>query len=226
LSDLFSQSERDVVYRVIKARRDIRHFSTRPVPSDALKRILEAAHFAPSVGFMQPWNFIMVNSPILRQQIKASFEETNRGQLEQLTEKERQALYRKLKLEGIMEAPVNIAVTCDHRRDAPFVLGRGPMPETDLYSTCLAIQNMWLAARAEGIGIGWVSILHKPHVEKLLGLPAGVELVAYLCIGYPKEFRDKPMLEELGWKSRLPLKTLLFENGWGKEAKSLQMEEY
>lgn len=215
MHDMFSKEEREVVYRVIRARRDIRHFSRKPVPVDALKRILQAAHFAPSVGFMQPWNFIFVNSHSLRRAIKNQFLETNKEQLEKISEEKRQKLYRDLKLEGIMEAPVNLAVTCDRNRDAPFVLGRGPMPETDLFSTCLAIQNMWLAARAEGIGIGWVSILDQEKTERLLKLPEGVRLVAYLCIGYPVEFRDKPMLEEKGWKARLDLSGLIYENEWG-----------
>ncbi len=212
-----------MIYRVIRARRDIRHFSGQPVPEETLIRILEAAHHAPSVGFMQPWNFIMINSKKIRQKIKDSFEETNADQLRQLSEDERKELYSRLKLEGIMEAPVNMAVTCDRNRDAPFVLGRGPMPETDLFSTCLAIQNMWLAARAEGIGIGWVSILDRTRVEEILGLPSGVRLVAYLCVGYPVEFRKRPMLEELGWKSREQLKSLVFEDRWGQELKSLKL---
>ncbi|SFJ37992.1 5,6-dimethylbenzimidazole synthase [Thermoflavimicrobium dichotomicum] len=216
MSDTFSKQEQEVIYRLIRARRDIRHFASDPVPEDALQRILEAAHYAPSVGFMQPWNFILITSQEIKQKIKASFEETNREQLQVLSEDERKELYRKLKLEGIMEAPINIAVTCDRNRDAPFVLGRSPMPETDLYSTCLAIQNMWLAARAEGIGIGWVSLINQQEVKQILRLPAGVELVAYLCIGYPTQFPKKPMLEELGWKSRLPLKTLVYENQWGQ----------
>lgn len=224
MHDMFSKEEREVVYRVIRARRDIRHFSRKPVPKDALNRILQAAHFAPSVGFMQPWNFIFVNSYPLRREIKNQFLETNKEQLEQISEEKRQKLYRDLKLEGIMEAPVNLAVTCDRNRDAPFVLGRGPMPETDLFSTCLAIQNMWLAARAEGIGIGWVSILDKEKTEKLLKLPEGVQLVAYLCIGYPVEFRTKPMLEEKGWKSRLDLSKLIYENEWGNRVDLEQME--
>lgn len=219
MSETFSKTEQEVIYRVIRSRRDIRHFKRTPVPGGALARILEAAHFAPSVGFMQPWNFIFVNSLALRQEIKNQFLETNKDQLEQITGTERQKLYRDLKLEGIMEAPVNLAVTCDRNRDAPFVLGRGPMPETDLYSTCLAIENMWLAARAEGIGIGWVSILDKEKVGEILKLPAGVQLVAYLCVGYPVEFRTKPLLEEAGWKSRLDLSKMVFENEWGKHMK-------
>ncbi|MBA4603770.1 5,6-dimethylbenzimidazole synthase [Thermoactinomyces mirandus] len=219
MSETFSKTEQEVIYRVIRARRDIRHFQRNPVPEDALARILEAAHFAPSVGFMQPWNFIFVSSLTLRQQIKNQFIETNKKQLEQISEPERQKLYRELKLEGIMEAPVNLAVTCDRNRDAPFVLGRGPMPETDLFSTCLAIENMWLAARAEGIGIGWISILNREKVGELLKLPVGVRLVAYLCIGYPVEFRTRPLLEEVGWKSRLDLSQMVFENEWGNHMK-------
>lgn len=225
MSDTFSRAEQEVVYRVIRARRDIRHFSSQPVPEEVLVRILEAAHHAPSVGFMQPWNFITITSREIRQQIKDSFDKTNADQLQQLTETERKELYRTLKLEGIMEAPINMAVTCDRNRDAPFVLGRARMPETDLFSTCLAIQNMWLAARAEGVGIGWVSILEPARVEELLQLPSGVQLVAYLCIGYPLEFRNKPMLEELGWKSRLKLNSLVFENRWGNELKSFSISK-
>ena len=121
-------------------------------------------------------------------------------------------------MEGILEAPLNLAVTCDHRRDAPFVLGRAPVPATDLYSTCLAIENLWLAARAEGIGVGWVSLLDYAAVERLLGLPDGVQLVAYLCLGYPREFRATPMLEEVGWKARAPLADALFAERWGAPA--------
>jgi 5,6-dimethylbenzimidazole synthase len=213
--ETFSPAERETIYRVIQARRDIRQFRPDPIPAEVLRRILEAAHLAPSVGFMQPWNFILISSTELRQQIKASFEERNRAELAAIAAPERKELYRQLKLEGILEAPLNIAVTCDRGRDAPFVLGRAPMPETDLFSTCLAIQNMWLAARAEGVGIGWVSILEREATEKLLGIPEGVRLVAYLCVGYPVEFRARPMLEEVGWKSRLPLEQLLFRDHWG-----------
>ncbi|RAL24565.1 5,6-dimethylbenzimidazole synthase [Thermoflavimicrobium daqui] len=217
MSEDFSQQDIAVIYRLIQSRRDIRHFSDSPIPKDVLQRILEAAHYAPSVGFMQPWNFILITENEIKQKVKLSFEETNQDQLDKLSQDERKELYRMLKLEGIMEAPLNLAVTCDRNRDAPFVLGRSPMPETDLYSTCLAIQNMWLAARAEGIGIGWVSLMNQKEVEQILGLPAHVQLVAYLCMGYPLEFPEKPMLEKLGWKSRLSLQTLVYENQWGKE---------
>jgi len=212
----FSDADRDVVYRLIRIRRDVRQFAPDPIPTDALLRILSAAHFAPSVGFMQPWNFILITSPHLRAQIKALFEEINAGEAHQIPDKERERLYRSLKLEGLLESPMNIAVTCDRRRGSPFVLGRGPVPDTDIYSTCLAIQNMWLAACAEGIGIGWVSILDYAKVEHILGLPCGVKLIAYLCIGIPREHRVRPMLEEVGWRSRVRFDTLVYQDIWGQ----------
>jgi 5,6-dimethylbenzimidazole synthase len=211
----FSDAERDAVYRVMRSRRDVREFRPDPVPDDVLRRILSMAHLAPSVGFMQPWNFILISSREVRQQIKAMFDEHNRREHAKIAAPARQELYSHLKLEGILESPLNLAVTCDHRRDAPFVLGRGPMPETDLFSTCLAVQNLWLAARAEEVGVGWVSILDPAAAARLLALPEGVQLVAYLCIGYPKEFRPRPMLEEVGWKSRTPLAELVFQDRWG-----------
>src|SRR5262249_23684473 len=146
---------------------------------------------------------------------RAAFEERNREELDKIPTPERQELYRRLKLEGILEAPLNLAVTCDRRRDAPFVLGRGAPPGAGLFSTCRAGQNRWRAARAEGVGVGWVSILDPAATAELLGLPEGVRLVAYLCVGYPVEFRPKPMLEELGWKSRLPLGKLVHQDRWG-----------
>lgn len=214
----FSAAEQQVIYRLFAARRDVRQFLPTPVPAEVLRRILTAAHQAPSVGFMQPWNFILVRDLEIRRQIKADFEKQNRREVERVPEARRQELYRQLKLEGILEAPLNLAVSCDRRRDAPFVLGRGPMPETDLFSTCLAIQNLWLAARAEGLGVGWVSILDRSRVETLLEFPAGVRLVAYLCLGYPTEFRPRPLLEEVGWKARLPLADLVFQDRWGVPA--------
>jgi 5,6-dimethylbenzimidazole synthase len=212
----FSATEREVIYRLIRSRRDVRQFAPDPIPPETLLRILEAAHHAPSVGFMQPWNFVLISSPQLRMQIKALFEEINEGEAHRVSDQARQHLYRSLKLEGLLESPLNIAVTCDRRRGKPFVLGRAPVPDTDIYSTCLAIQNMWLAACAEGIGIGWVSILDYGKVERLLGLPEGVQLIAYLCIGFPREFRVRPMLEEVGWRARLQVRGLIYQDGWGQ----------
>ena len=220
----FSATEREAIYRLIRSRRDVRQFAPDPIPPDTLLRILDAAHHAPSVGFMQPWNFILITSPRLRGQIKALFEEINEGEAHQVTDADRQQLYRSLKLEGLLESPMNIAVTCDRRRGKPFVLGRAPMPDTDVYSTCLAIQNMWLAACAEGVGIGWVSILDYGKVERLLGLPGGVQLIAYLCIGFPREFRARPMLEEVGWRSRMRLDGLIYQDAWGQPCELLARE--
>jgi len=217
----FSERDREALYRVMHFRRDIRHFSSDPLSFDTLLRILEAAHHAPSVGFMQPWNFILITSLVIRKKVKALFQKTNSEELKRLKNLNRKNLYGSLKLEGILESPLNIAVTCDQNRDFPFVLGRRPMPETDLFSTCLAVQNMWLAARAEGIGIGWVSLFDRKAVERLLRLPRKVRLVAYLCVGYPIEFPSKPMLEEAGWKSRTPLDTLIYQDSWGRRPEGL-----
>ena len=215
VAEEFSSVEKEAVHRVIRARRDIRQFKSAPVPPEILSRILEAAHAAPSVGLMQPWNFILIESPAIRRKIKESFEVANEKEKLKLAGTTRGELYNSLKLEGILESPLNIAVTCDQSRSGQFVLGRAPMPQTAIFSVCLAIENLWLAARAEGIGVGWVSILHQSAVEQLLGLPAGVELVAYLCVGYPVEFRADPMLEEVGWKKRENLRTLVFRDQWG-----------
>jgi 5,6-dimethylbenzimidazole synthase len=219
--DTYSELERAAVYRVIRERRDIRQFRPDAVAPEVLARLLAAAHLAPSVGFMQPWAFVLIKALELRKRIKAAFEEQNARELAKVPGPARQDLYRRLKLEGILEAPLNVAVACDRRRDAPFVLGRAPMPETDLFSTCLAVENLWLAARAEGVGVGWVSILDREATEGLLGFPPGVRLVAYLCMGYPVEFRPRPMLEEVGWKDRLPLDGVVFQERWGTPA-SLQ----
>jgi 5,6-dimethylbenzimidazole synthase len=218
----FTAADRDVIYRLIRSRRDVRQFAGDAIPTDTLRRILAAAHSAPSVGFMQPWNFILIGSSPLRAQIKTIFDEINTAESQKVAETDRQRLYRSLKLEGILEAPLNIAVTCDRRRGNPFVLGRAPVPDTDIYSTCLAIQNMWLAACAEGIGIGWVSLLDYRKIGELLELPCGVQLIAYLCVGFPREFRDRPMLEEVGWRPRLNLGTLIYRDVWGQTSELFQ----
>ena len=215
----FSNLDQDLIHRLILARRDIRQFRSEPIGEKALFRILGAAHAAPSVGLMQPWNFILIDSLDIRQEIKSSFAAVNAREQSKLEGDPRNELYGSLKLEGILEAPLNIAVTCDHSRGGPFVLGRAPMPRTAAYSVCLAIENLWLAARAEGVGVGWVSILDPEAVAKILGLPAEVELIAYLCIGYPIEFRPKPLLEEVGWRNREELQPFVFANRWGNPRK-------
>jgi 5,6-dimethylbenzimidazole synthase len=214
----FSSAEKELFRRLIHARRDIRKFKPDAIPTDVLWRILEAAHAAPSVGFMQPWNFILIESVEIRRRIKASFDAINSGEKMKLAATAQSGLYNSLKLEGIMESPLNIAVTCDHARNGSYVLGRSSMPQTAPYSVCLAIENLWLAARSEGIGVGWVSILEQGLVEGILGLPEGVELIAYLCVGYPEEFRPIPLLEEVGWKERERLQALIFKDRWGAPA--------
>ena len=201
------------VYEAIHSRRDVRSFRPEPIPDETLKRILEAAHHAGSVGFMQPWNFILVRSQALRQKIVTVFTRENAAASAHYSADKRE-LYTSLKLQGILDAPLNLAVTCDRGRAGPHVLGRNTVFDTDVYSTCCAIQNLWLAARAEGVGVGWVSILDVAEVQAILSIPKEILLVAYLCLGYPVEFRDRPMLEEAGWEKRLPLRDLVFEDGW------------
>ncbi|MDB5339713.1 MAG: cob(II)yrinic acid a,c-diamide reductase 1 [Planctomycetaceae bacterium] len=201
------------LYEAIYGRRDVRRFQAEQIADDVLARILDAAHHAGSVGFMQPWNFIVVRSLDVRQQVYELFTRENARAAENYTG-ERRELYDSLKLAGILEAPVSVAVTCDRSRNGPAVLGKNSMPEMDLYSTCCAIQNLWLAARSEGIGVGWVSILDPTLVKPLLGIPDDIVLVAWLCLGIPVQFDDRPMLETVGWEKRLPLEEVVFAERW------------
>jgi 5,6-dimethylbenzimidazole synthase len=212
----FSEEQRAGLYRAIHERRDVRsQFLPKPIAPEVLARLLRAAHHAPSVGFMQPWDFVVIESLATKQAMKALYEQANADAAGQF-EGERAALYRRLKLEGIVDSPVNVCVTCDRTRGGPHVLGRNTMLDADLFSTCLAVQNLWLAARAEGIGVGWVSIVDPAQLATLLGLPEHVVPVAYLCLGYVSEFLARPELETAGWRSRLPLESLLHGNRWGE----------
>ena len=212
----FSIDERDAVYRAIFERRDVRRdFLSKPIPKTTLNRILKASHHAGSVGFMQPWDFLVIRDQKTKQAVKQLFMQAN----EDASQRYRGAkakLYRGLKLEGIEEAPINLCVTCTRQRGGPHVLGRSTIRDTDLYSTCCAIQNLWLAARAEGIGIGWVSILDYDALKNLVGIPRPVKLVAYLCMGYVKEFSPNPDLEKAGWRKRIPLEQLVHYETWGQ----------
>ena len=214
----FPAEQRQGLYRAIYERRDIRVFQDKPVPADTLARIIRAAHHGPSVGFMQPWDFILVSSVDTRSRVKDLFER-ERQAASQFFDPSRREKYLSLKLEGIMEAPVNLCVTCDPTRGEE-VLGRNSMPETDVYSTCCAVQNLWLAARAEGVGVGWVSILKLPQLRRILGIPPHIMPVAYLCLGYPAEFPQEPLLRTTGWRDRLPLNDLVHYEGWGMPAAS------
>lgn len=215
MNNAFTETERSAVYKAIMLRRDVRRqFESRPIPHDVLERILSAAHHAGSVGFMQPWDFILIEDRAIRQKVLDSFIR-ERDRSANFYEGERRQLYLSLKLEGILESGLNICVTCDRTRGGPHVLGRSSIIETDVYSTCCAVQNLWLAARTEGIGIGWVSILDPQQLASILGLPQDVVPVAYLCAGYVEEFPDGPELERKGWRQRIPLSDLVHLDSWG-----------
>src|SRR5438105_4461891 len=194
----FAESDRAGLYRAIFERRDIRRFRPEPLPNATLARILEAAHHAPSVGFMQPWDFIVIRDREIRQRVHAAFGRANDEAKEQF-QGERREQYASFKLEGILESPLNLCVTCDRQRFGPVVLGRTCQPDMDLYSTVCAVENLWLAARAEGVGVGWVSILHADDLARILGLPPNVVPVAYLCLGYVEAFPPQPELQTAGW---------------------------
>jgi 5,6-dimethylbenzimidazole synthase len=213
----FSGCEKEGLYKAIFSRRDVRaHFLSKEIPTEVLARILNAAHHAPSVGFSQPWNFILIKAKEIRQQVKNSFIREREKSINTLEgDKTKQKMYMSLKLEGILESDINICVTYDPTRFGPFVLGRASIPETGVYSVCCAIQNLWLAARAEGVGIGWVSILANDDLQNILSLPSFVRPVAYLCLGYVNEFADKPDLETTGWLGRMRLEEVVCFEGWG-----------
>ncbi len=211
----FSKEKKQGVYEAIYKRRDMRHFLPDPVDPTVLGRILDAAHHAGSVGFMQPWNFIVIDDPELKKTVASNFSSAN-SEAEKNYTGLRKELYQSLKLEGITDAPINLVVTCDTTRNGPHVLGRNTMPETGMFSACCAVQNLWLAARAEGIAVGWVSILDPKRLKQDLALPENVEIVAYLCVGHTKTFYKEPMLESAGWGKRLALKNLVYYNRWNE----------
>jgi 5,6-dimethylbenzimidazole synthase len=213
---LFDDAAREAVYRCIFSRRDVRgEFLPAPVSDAVLTRLLNAAHHAPSVGFMQPWDFIVIRDPEVKARVHDAFVKAN-AEAAAMFAGERRALYSRLKLEGIMAAPVNICITCDRARTGPVVLGRTHQPEMDLFSTVCAAQNLWLAARAENIGVGWVSIVAYDDLRAALGIPANIQPVAYLCLGYVSEFFDRPELETAGWNRRMPLADVVRFDGWGR----------
>ncbi|MCM2678605.1 5,6-dimethylbenzimidazole synthase [Echinimonas agarilytica] len=209
-----TQEERDSVYKTIFARRDVRReFLPDAIPDDVLKRVLTAAHHAPSVGYMQPWDFVLVRSDQTKARIKSSYLQAHQ-QATEMFASDKKETYQKLKLEGIMEAPLGICVTCDRSRNGPVVIGTTAKPDMDLYSTVCAIQNLWLAARAENLGVGWVSILHDDVLYDTLNIPQDISIVAYLCVGYVSQFNDKPELEKLGWLPRRPIDDVIHVDTW------------
>ena len=210
----FSDAERDAVYKAIFTRRDVRdQFLPDPLAEDVLHRILTAAHHAPSVGLSQPWNFIVIRDQAARDQVWRAFNRANE-EAAQMFEGDRQTSYRSLKLEGIRKAPVNICVTCDRSRGGKVVLGRTHNQSMDLYSTVCAIQNLWLAARAEGIGMGWVSVFRDADLRDLLKIPDRIEIVGYLCLGHVDELYQTPELEVKGWSKRLSVDEMIFDGTW------------
>jgi 5,6-dimethylbenzimidazole synthase len=207
----FNQQDKDAIYRVIAERRDMRHFRSEPVPAEILARLLQAAHFAPSVGFMQPWRFIRITDNHLRQQIHNLVEAERIATAQALAEREDE--FMRLKVEGIRECGELLVVSLMNDRDK-HLFGRRTLPEMDLASAACAIQNLWLAARAEGLGVGWVSLFEPEQLAKLLDMPSDAKPIAILCIGYVDEFYPRPMLETEGWASRENVEDLVFENRW------------
>jgi 5,6-dimethylbenzimidazole synthase len=203
------------VYRAILTRRDVRgQFRPDPVPDAVLSRVLIAAHHAPSVGFMQPWSFLVLRDVAVRRRVHDLFVKAN-AEAVAMFPAEKQDLYRSLKLEGIMEAPINLCVTCDPDRAGPVVIGRTHIKVMDTYSAVCAVQNLWLAARAEGLGVGWVSILDQEMLRQTLGIPERIVPVAYLCVGWVEGYHRQPELELAGWRRRLPVEEVLYVDRWG-----------
>ena len=210
-SHRFTEPEIAGVYRAIAERRDMRHFRPDPVAPALLQRLLWAAHHAPSVGFMQPWRFIRVTSRALREQMHALVETERQATAQALGE--RQDDFMRLKVEGLLDAGEVVVVALADEREK-HIFGRRTLPEMDLASVACAIQNMWLAARAEGIGLGWVSIFDPVELARLLGMPAGARPVAILCIGHVEAFYPRPMLEMEQWAERMPIDSVMAENSW------------
>jgi len=210
----FSEQEKESFYKAIYSRRDVRsNFTSEPIDAQVLMRILEAAHHAPSVGFSQPWNFILIKNIETRKKIKESFEK-EKDRSSKLVEEPRRSKYLSYKLEGILESAINVCVTYDPTKTGSFVIGRTSIPETGIFSVCCAVQNMWLAARTEGIGVGWVSILSNQALRDALSIPDHVLPVAYLCMGHVSKFEPKPDLEKSGWLPRLKLDDVIYHEEW------------
>jgi 5,6-dimethylbenzimidazole synthase len=212
----YTEAEQVAIYRVIAERRDMRHFLPTPIAPELLKKILQAAHHAPSVGLMQPWRFIRITDVALRKAIHKLVDAERIktaqaiGELENTT---RMAEFLRLKVEGILDCGELIIATLCDKRDA-HTFGRRTLPEMDIASVSCAIQNMWLAARAEGLGMGWVSIFDPIQLAQLLNIPQGAKPIAVLCLGHVNSFYKEPMLVETGWATEKSLSEMLMENTW------------
>ena len=212
----FSAPERSAVHRAIRERRDLRTgFLPDPVPDDVLARLLAAAHAGPSVGFSQPWDFLLIRDPEIREKVR-DLAYLQRARFASDLPGARGTAFRDLKIEAILDTPLNIAVTSDRTRGGRHVIGRHGVPQMSAFSTACAVQNLWLAARAEGVGVGWVSFFDETEISELLGLPDHLDLVAYLCLGYVTSFPEAPGLETAGWARRRPLGWAIHHEVWGQ----------
>ncbi|HEY0685960.1 MAG TPA: 5,6-dimethylbenzimidazole synthase [Steroidobacter sp.] len=210
-SDRFSDADRAAVYRAIAERRDMRHFNSEPIDDQTLQRLLQAAHQAPSVGLMQPWRLIRITDRTLRERIHELVERERQATATALGERSDEFL--RLKVQGVLECgEVIVAALTDGRER--HIFGRRTLPEMDLASVACAIQNLWLAARAEGLGMGWVSLFDPVELARLLDMPAGAKPIAILCLGHVHEFYRAPMLELEGWARVRPLQEFVFNNRW------------
>ncbi|WP_435058327.1 nicotinate-nucleotide--dimethylbenzimidazole phosphoribosyltransferase [Streptomyces sp. bgisy060] len=214
----YDEAEREAVLRVMRERRDIRNgFRSDPIPHEVLLRVLEAAHTAPSVGHSQPWDFVVIRSAETRQAMHELAQRQREAYAKSLP-KARAKQFKELKIEAILDTPVNIVVTADSTRGGRHTLGRYTQPQMAPYSSALAVENLWLAARAEGLGVGWVSFFDEREMVRALGLPEHLEVVAYLCVGYVDEFPEEPELMQAGWSKRRPLAWVVHEETYGRRA--------
>lgn len=214
----YDDAEREAVLRVMRERRDIRNgFRSDPIPHDVLLRVLEAAHTAPSVGHSQPWDFVVIRSAETRRTMHELAARQREAYAKSLP-KGRAKQFKELKIEAILDTPVNIVVTADPTRGGRHTLGRHTQPQMAPYSSALAVQNLWLAARAEGLGVGWVSFFDEREMVRALGLPEHLDVVAYLCVGYVDEFPEEPELMQAGWSKRRPLSWVVHEETYGRRA--------
>ncbi|MBA4179634.1 MAG: 5,6-dimethylbenzimidazole synthase [Anaerolinea sp.] len=212
------------LYETITQRRDVRaQFTGDPIDPSALWRILEAAHAAPSVGLSQPWDFIIIDDQPIRQAFWRHVQD-ERAAFAALLDGERSSLFARLKIEGILESSISLVVTYDESRGAPTVLGRSTIASTGVYSVCMAIQNLWLPATAEGLGVGWVSFYREEFPGDLLHLPSRIQPVAWLCLGPVTHLEDAPDLERTGWRERRPLAGAIHHNRWADPGPDVEFE--
>jgi 5,6-dimethylbenzimidazole synthase len=204
------------LYEVVHRRRDTRaEFTGEEIPSDVLRRVLTAAHAAPSVGLSQPWDFVLVRDESIRRAFRDHVQ-AERSVFAAQLDQERAEVFSRIKVEGVMESSLGVVVTYDPDRGSPAVLGRHAIADAGLYSVCLAIQNLWLAATEEGLGVGWVSFYREDVLRRLLDIPTRVRPVAWLCVGPVRNLPDTPDLERHGWRNRLPLDDVLHYDSFGR----------